>query len=154
MDLETVSHFGIQNQEKQQKGAKVGPRRLPEWTLKSVEMDNWTSRCLLGVPVAPWTTKMVTQDTRTEHQGHQHNSFGYKKRPISGVIQSSVACWSKGGRRQGRSLKINLCIYKCEPEHIHARSEGSRAKWIRVKWRQASLLEWFLWAWNAHHRPQ
>ena len=52
--------------EKRQKGAKVGPRRLPEWSLKSVEMHNGTSRCLLGVPVAPWTTKMVTQDTRME----------------------------------------------------------------------------------------
>ena len=64
MDLETVSHFGIQNHRKTQKSAKVGPRRLPEWTVKVVEMDNWTSRCLLGVPVAPWTTKMVTQDTK------------------------------------------------------------------------------------------
>jgi len=27
-------------------------------------MDSWTSRCLLGVPVDPWVTKMVTQDTK------------------------------------------------------------------------------------------
>mgnify|MGYP002811515280 CR=1 FL=1 len=88
--------------------SKVGPRRPPKWTLKSIKMDSWTSRCLLGVPVDPWVTKMVTQDTKMEPRGLQNDSFGYKKWPILRVIQSSVACSSKGGRRQGRSLKIYI----------------------------------------------
>ena len=59
--------------------SKVGPRGLPKYTLKSIKMDTWTSRCLLGVPVDPWITKMVTQGTKMEPQGLQNNSFGYKQ---------------------------------------------------------------------------
>ena len=55
-------------------------------------MDNWTSKCLLGVPVEPWITKMVTQDTKMEPQGLRNDRFGYKKLPISAVHQSAVAC--------------------------------------------------------------
>ena len=60
MDLETVSHVDTPNQPKSQKGAQSGTQETPQMTLKSIKMDIWTSRCLLGVPVDPWITKMVT----------------------------------------------------------------------------------------------
>ena len=33
-------------------------------TLKSIKMYAWTSKCLLGDPLDPWITKMVTQGTQ------------------------------------------------------------------------------------------
>ena len=59
--------------------SKVGPQGLPKWSLKSTKMETWTSRCLLGVPVDPWITKMITQGTKMESQGLQNVSFGVKK---------------------------------------------------------------------------
>ena len=70
-----------------------------------MKMETWTCRCLLGVPVDPWITKMVTQGTKLEHQGVQNPSFVYKKSSISVVNQPALPR-SQGGRRQGRSLKI------------------------------------------------
>ena len=46
----------------------------------------------VGVPVDPWITTMVPQDTKMEPRGLQNDSFGYRKRPISAVNQSAVAC--------------------------------------------------------------
>ena len=59
---------------------------------KLIKMDTWTSRCLLGVPVNPWITTTVPQATKMEPRGLQNHNFGYKKRPISAVNQSAVAC--------------------------------------------------------------
>ena len=33
--------------------SKVGPRRLPKWTLKSIKIDIWPSMCPLGAPPGP-----------------------------------------------------------------------------------------------------
>ena len=65
--------------EKSQKGAQSGSQEAPKMTLKSIQMDTWTSRRLLGIPGYPWITKMVTQGTKMEPQGLQNNSFVYKK---------------------------------------------------------------------------
>ena len=79
-DLETVSHFATPNQRQIQKmSPKWVLRGLPKWSLKSTKMETWTSRCLLGVPVDPWITKMITQGTKMESQGLQNVSFGVKK---------------------------------------------------------------------------
>ena len=59
----------------------------------------------MGAPVNPWITKMLTQDTKLEHQGIQNPSFVYKRSSISVVNQPALPR-SQGGRRQGRSLKI------------------------------------------------
>ena len=120
------------------KVSKVSPKRPPKCILKSLKMDTWTSRCLLGVPVAPWITKM-------EHQGHQNNSLGYKKWPISGVIQSSVACWSKGGRRQGRSLKIHIYIYI----YTSVNPRIPFSKWKRAEWCEAECNDAETVFWNS-----
>ena len=56
--------------------SKVGPRRLPKYTLKLIKVSIWTSRCPMGVPVDPWITKMVTQGTKMEPQGLQNDSLG------------------------------------------------------------------------------
>ena len=58
---------------------KVGPRRLPKSTLKSIKMDIWASVCPLGVPLDPRITKMVSQVPKKEPQGLQNDSFRYKK---------------------------------------------------------------------------
>ena len=59
--------------------SKVGPQGLPKWSLNSTKIETWTSRCLFGVPVDPWITKMITQGTKMESQGLQNVSFGVKK---------------------------------------------------------------------------
>ena len=92
MDLETVSHFGTQKHEKVTKCDQSGSQETPKMHPKIDKINNWTSRCLLGVPVDPWITKKVTQDTKMKPRGLQNNSFGYNKLPISAVHQSAVAC--------------------------------------------------------------
>ena len=54
---------------------KVGPRRLPKSTLKSIKTDIWASVCPLGVPLDPRITKMVSQVHKKDPQGLQNNSF-------------------------------------------------------------------------------
>ena len=56
--------LALQNTEKSQKGAQSGSQGSPQMTLKSIKMDTWTSKCLLGDPLDPWITKMVTQGTQ------------------------------------------------------------------------------------------
>ena len=38
---------------------KVGPRRLPKWIQKSIQIDIWPSVCPLRAPLDPMITKMV-----------------------------------------------------------------------------------------------
>ena len=47
-------------------------------TAKSIKMETWTSRCLVGVPLEPWITKMVNLVTNMEPQGLQ-NDLGRKQ---------------------------------------------------------------------------
>ena len=65
--------------EKSQKGAQSGSQETPQMTLKSLKMQTWTSRCLLGDPLDPWITKMVSQVPKMEPQGLQNDSFMSKK---------------------------------------------------------------------------
>ena len=95
---------------KSQKNHKQVPKVTPKMILKSVKIYTWTSKCLLGDPLDPWITKMVSQVPKMEPQGLQNETFWYKKLPISAVNLSAVACW-QGGRRQGRRLKIYIYIY-------------------------------------------
>ncbi len=48
-------------------------------SLKSSKMHTWTSKCLLGDPLDPWITKMVSQVPKMEPQGHHNVSFEHKK---------------------------------------------------------------------------
>ena len=48
-------------------------------TLKSIQMYTWTSKCLLGDPLDPWITKMVSQVSKMEPQGLQNDSLWYKE---------------------------------------------------------------------------
>ena len=54
---------------------KVGPRRLPKCTQKSIKIDIWPSVCPLGVPLDPMITKMVSQVPKMEPEGLQNDSF-------------------------------------------------------------------------------
>ena len=65
--------------EKSQKGAKTEPQETPKMSLKSLKMHTWTSKCLLGDPLDPWITKMVSQVPKMEPQGHHNVSSGHKK---------------------------------------------------------------------------
>ena len=65
--------------EKSQKGAQSGSQETPKMTVKSIKMHTWTSKCLLGDPLDPWITKMVSQVPKMESQGLQNVSFRYKK---------------------------------------------------------------------------
>ena len=87
MDLQTVSHFGTPNHRKIKKSAQSDSHGTPKMILKSLKIYTWTSKCLLGDPLDPWITKMVSQVTKMEPQGLQNNSFTYKKLPISAVDQ-------------------------------------------------------------------
>ena len=53
---------------------KVGPRRLPKSTPKSLKMDIRTLLCPLGVPLDPRITKMVSLPQK-EPQGLQNHRF-------------------------------------------------------------------------------
>ena len=46
--------------EKSQQGAQSDSQGTPKMILKSQKMDTWTSRCLLGDPLDPSITKMIT----------------------------------------------------------------------------------------------
>ena len=65
--------------DKSQKGAQSGSQETPKMTLKSIKMHTWTSKCLLGEPLDPWITKMVSQVPKMESPGLQNVSFRYKK---------------------------------------------------------------------------
>ena len=65
--------------DKSQKGAKTEPQETPKMSLKSLKMHTWTSKCLLGDPLDPWITKMVSQVPKMEPQGHHNVSFEHKK---------------------------------------------------------------------------
>ena len=96
---------------------KVGPRRLPKWTLKSIKIDIWPSVCPLGAPLDPMITKMVPQVPKIQPEGLQNDNLRYKKTPISVANQPAAPC-IQGGRRQGRSLKIRRTPRKergCRP---------------------------------------
>ena len=58
---------------------KVGPRRLPKCTLKSIQIDIWPSVCPLAVPLDAMITKMVPQVPKTNPEGLQYDSFRCKK---------------------------------------------------------------------------
>ena len=65
--------------EKSQKGTQSGFQEPPKMTLKSIKMPSWTSKCLLGDPLDPWITKIVSQVPKMEPQGSQDDGFAYKK---------------------------------------------------------------------------
>ena len=54
---------------KSQKGAQSGSQETPKMTLKSIQMPTWTSKCLLGDPLDPRMTKMVSQVPKMKPQG-------------------------------------------------------------------------------------
>ena len=60
MDLETVSHFGIPNHRKITKSPQSDSKGTPQMILKSLKIHTWTSKCLLGDPLDPRITKMVS----------------------------------------------------------------------------------------------
>ena len=96
---------------------KVGPRRLPKWTLKSIKIDIWPSMCPLGAPLDPMITKMVPQVPKIQPEGVQNDNLRYKETPVSIANQPPAPC-IQGGRRQGRSLKIRrtpLAERGCRP---------------------------------------
>ena len=49
--------------EKSQKGAQSDSQGIPKIILKSLKIYTWTSKCLLGDPLDPWITKMITPGT-------------------------------------------------------------------------------------------
>jgi hypothetical protein len=64
------------------KYSKVPPRRVPKSPLKSIQIQIWAPRCLLGAHVDPWIAKVVTQSGKMEPRGPQNDSFGYKNDPF------------------------------------------------------------------------
>ena len=61
---------------------KVGPRRLPKCSLKSIKIDIWPSLCPLGAPLEPMITKMVPQVPKTKPEGLRCDRFRCKKYQI------------------------------------------------------------------------
>ena len=61
--------------DKSQKGAQSGSQEPSKMTLKSIKMHTWTSKCLLGDPLDPWITKMVSKVPKMKPQGLQNDSF-------------------------------------------------------------------------------
>ena len=65
--------------EKSEKGVQSDSQGTAKIILKSLKIYTWTSKCLLGDPLDPWITKMVSQVPKMEPQGHHNVSFEYKK---------------------------------------------------------------------------
>ena len=78
--------------EQSEKGAQSDSQGTPKIIQKIIKIYTWTSKCLLGDPLDPWITKMVSQVPQMKAQGLQNDSFRYKKRPISLVNLSAAAC--------------------------------------------------------------
>ena len=62
-----------------QKGTQSESQKPPRMTLKFIKMHTWIPKCLLGDPLDPCITKMVSQIPKMEPQGLQNNSFKYNK---------------------------------------------------------------------------
>ena len=58
-----------------QKGTQSESQKPPRMILKSIKMHTWTSKCLLGDPLDPRITRMVSQVPKMEPQGLQKDSF-------------------------------------------------------------------------------
>ena len=58
---------------------KVGPRRRPKWSLKSIKIDIWPSMCPLDATLDPMITKMVPQVPKIHPEGLQHDRITCKK---------------------------------------------------------------------------
>ena len=82
MDLETISYFASQITENHEIIPKMGPRRFPKSTLKSIKMDIWASVCFLGAPLGPRITKIVPKGPKKVPQGHPNHQFSCKSDPI------------------------------------------------------------------------
>ena len=65
--------------EKSEKGTQSGSQEPPKMSLKSIKMHTWTSKCLLGDPLDPRITQMVSQVPKMEPEGLQNDSFTYKQ---------------------------------------------------------------------------
>ena len=70
------SILAAQITEKSEKGAHSDSQGTSQIMLKSIKTYTWTSKCLLGDPLDPWITKMVSQVPKMESQGLQNISFG------------------------------------------------------------------------------
>ena len=84
---------------------KVGPRRLPKCTLKSIKIDIWPSVCPLGVPLDPMITKIVPQVSKIMREGLQNDSFRYKNQPFQQPTSQQLPA-SKGAGGRGEALKF------------------------------------------------
>ena len=73
------SILATQITEKSGKCAQSDSQGTPQIILKSLKLYTWTSKCLLGDPLDPWITKIVSQVPKMEPQGLQNDSFRYKK---------------------------------------------------------------------------
>ena len=65
--------------ENHQNVSKVGPRRLPKSTLKSIKLDLRNLCVLKCLLLDPRITKMVSRVPKMEPQGLQNDSFGYQE---------------------------------------------------------------------------
>ena len=70
----------FKSQKNQKIMLKLGPRRHPKSTLKSIRMDIWASESPLGAPLGPRTTKTVPQVPKKVPRGHKKEPQGVKNR--------------------------------------------------------------------------
>ena len=68
--------------EKSEQGAQSDSQGTPKIILNSLKIYTWTSRSLLGVPLDPRITKMVSQVPEMEPPGIQNDSFRSKNDPV------------------------------------------------------------------------
>ena len=60
----------------------MGPRKLPKFILKSIKIDIWASVCLLGAPLGPRMTKMVSKGPKKGFKVTKITDFLVKSDPI------------------------------------------------------------------------
>ena len=94
--------------------SKVGPRRLPKCTLKSIKIKIWPPVCPPGGPLDPRITKMVSQVPKMEPQGFKMTVFSLESDPFQQSTSQQLLA-DRGPAAGGEALEyiytLCICIY-------------------------------------------
>ena len=89
--------------ENHQNVSKVGPRRLPKSTLKSIKLDLWASMCPLGVPWTPGSPKWCPGYPKWSLKVPKMTVLGIKSDPFH-LLTSHQLPVDRGAGGRGEAL--------------------------------------------------
>ena len=110
MDLETVSHFGIQNHRKSQNYYQSGSQETPQIHPKIDKNWDLGFSASSGCPPGPQDHQNGVPGTQKGASRSPKWQF-FEAKVIHFRSHPVISCLLTGGRRQGRSLKIYSQMY-------------------------------------------